>query len=142
MKELKEDKKERIEELKKIGYNAGLKVGANNKITNRITYLIDNMDHIEFNDLVYELKNLLSIDIELNENKEVYTLLCAYVGGKNNAVQNKANKKWQDKNKDHANYLKSRSSARGFIKNKSTLEDLEELKQMIKDREEYLKGDL
>ncbi|RJB28398.1 hypothetical protein QFK30_003525 [Listeria monocytogenes] len=48
-------------------------------------------------------------------------------------AQLKANKAWQDKNKEHANYLKSRSAARSFIKNKATLEDLEELEQLIKE---------
>ncbi|EAF8819713.1 hypothetical protein FKV50_14975, partial [Listeria monocytogenes] len=41
---------------------------------------------------------------------------------------------WQDKNKEHANYLKSRSAARSFIKKKATLEDLEELEIAIKQR--------
>ncbi|HHQ0170628.1 TPA: hypothetical protein ACSK9B_001897 [Listeria innocua] len=46
-------------------------------------------------------------------------------------AQLKANKAWQEKNKEHANYLKSRSAARSFIKNKATLEDLEELEKLI-----------
>ncbi|AIS61373.1 hypothetical protein FQS07_08590 [Listeria innocua] len=46
-------------------------------------------------------------------------------------AQLKANKAWQDKNKEHANYLKSRSAARSFIKNKATLEDLKELEKLI-----------
>lgn len=46
-------------------------------------------------------------------------------------AQLKANKEWQSKNKEHANYLKSRSAARSFIKNKATLEDLEELENLI-----------
>ncbi|HAA5876156.1 TPA_asm: hypothetical protein GYI15_06870 [Listeria monocytogenes] len=48
-------------------------------------------------------------------------------------AQLKANKAWQEKNKEHANYLKSRSAARSFIKKKATLEDLEELEQLIKE---------
>ncbi|EEP8614900.1 hypothetical protein ARP42_002988, partial [Listeria monocytogenes] len=47
-------------------------------------------------------------------------------------AQLKANKNWQEKNKEHANYLKSRSAARSFIKKKATLEDLEELEIAIK----------
>lgn len=46
-------------------------------------------------------------------------------------AQLKANKEWQNKNKEHANYLKSRSAARSFIKKKATLEDLEELEKLI-----------
>lgn len=46
-------------------------------------------------------------------------------------AQLKANKEWQSKNKEHANYLKSRSATRSFIKNKATLEDLKELEKLI-----------
>lgn len=49
-----------------------------------------------------------------------------------------ANKKWQEKNKEHSNYLKSRSAARSFIKNKSTEEDLVELEEFIKIRRENI----
>lgn len=52
--------------------------------------------------------------------------------------QTKANKKWQDKNREYTRYLNARSAARGFIRNKSTLEDLEELKLLIEDREKEL----
>lgn len=48
--------------------------------------------------------------------------------------QTEANKKWQQKNKDYSNYLKSRSTARSFIKNKATKEDLQELLELIQDR--------
>ncbi|TDT63439.1 hypothetical protein [Fonticella tunisiensis] len=50
-----------------------------------------------------------------------------------------ANQKWEAKNKEYANYLKLRTSARSFIRNKATLEDIEELKQLVKEREEFLK---
>ena len=50
--------------------------------------------------------------------------------------QTVANQKWEQKNREHSSYLKSRSSARSFIRNKATQEDLEELKQLIKEREE------
>ncbi|AQP77603.1 hypothetical protein AF926_11560 [Listeria monocytogenes] len=53
-------------------------------------------------------------------------------------AQLKANKNWQEKNKEHANYLKSRSAARSFIKKKATLLDLEELEELIKHRKNYL----
>lgn len=53
--------------------------------------------------------------------------------------QNEANKRWQQKNKEHANYLKDRSKARSFIKNKATGEDLEELKELIVTRSKELK---
>lgn len=54
-------------------------------------------------------------------------------------AQASANKKWEEKNKEYSNYLKGRSSARSFIKNKASLEDLEELESLIKIRREELK---
>lgn len=58
---------------------------------------------------------------------------------KRNAVYNPtADKKWKEKNKEHRNYLSSRGTARSFIRNKATMEDLEELKNLIKEREEKI----
>lgn len=54
-------------------------------------------------------------------------------------AQTEANKKWQQKNKEYSNYLKSRSTSRGFIKNKATLEDLEELERLITERKNQLR---
>lgn len=57
---------------------------------------------------------------------------------KKTTAQTEANKKWQHKNKEYANYLKARSTARGFIKNRSTKEDLEELEKLIEERKKQL----
>lgn len=54
------------------------------------------------------------------------------------AKQTIANQKWQEKNKEYAAYLKYRSTTRSFIKNRATLEDLQELKELIREREEML----
>ncbi|MSS77361.1 hypothetical protein HV819_02350 [Anaerococcus sp. AGMB00486] len=56
-----------------------------------------------------------------------------------NSSQTEANKKWQDKNREYTRYLNARSAARGFIRNKATLDDLEELRLLISEREEKLK---
>ncbi|MGG7144376.1 hypothetical protein ACQPVP_13040 [Clostridium nigeriense] len=53
-------------------------------------------------------------------------------------AREKANKKWNENNKEHMNYLRSRSSARSFIRNKATLEDLEELEKLIEERRKQL----
>ena len=45
----------------------------------------------------------------------------------------------EKKNRDHANYLKNRTSARCFIRNRATLEDIEELKALMEERAEALK---
>ncbi|CAM4053280.1 hypothetical protein [Lederbergia lenta] len=58
---------------------------------------------------------------------------------KNN--QTEANKKWQEKNKERAKYLSDRSRARSFIRNRAELEDIEEFRQLLMDREEALKNE-
>ena len=57
---------------------------------------------------------------------------------KTSEAQEKAKKNWDAKNREYSSYLKSRSSARSFIRNKSTLEDLEELEQLIAERRKKL----
>lgn len=57
--------------------------------------------------------------------------------------QAEAIKRWIEKspeNRAHRNYLNRRSNARGFIRNMATAEDLEELKQLISEREKDLKN--
>lgn len=49
------------------------------------------------------------------------------------------NKRYQAKDKDRTNYLKDRSKARSFIRNKATREDLEELKELIQERESNIR---
>ncbi|MFH5810360.1 hypothetical protein [Companilactobacillus sp. FL22-1] len=58
--------------------------------------------------------------------------------GKLSEARIKANKKWDEKNKERASYLRSRSSAKSFIKNKATKEDIEMLKDVMKKRLEEL----
>lgn len=54
--------------------------------------------------------------------------------------QTEANKRWQEKNKEYAKYLSNRSRTRSFIRNQATLEDLDDLKKLIKEREQVLKN--
>lgn len=56
-------------------------------------------------------------------------------------AQTEANKRWQEKNREHTRYLRNRSTARTFIRKNSTQEDLEELKQMIQAREKELEAE-
>lgn len=53
-------------------------------------------------------------------------------------AQTEANKRWQEQNKEKAKYLSDRSRARSFIKNKATLEDLEEFEKLIQERRKEL----
>lgn len=57
--------------------------------------------------------------------------------------QAEAIKRWIEKspeNRAHRNYLNRRSNTRGFIRTMATAEDLEELKQLISEREKDLKN--
>ena len=45
--------------------------------------------------------------------------------------QKRANKTWSEENRERSNYLKNKSACKSFIKNKSTLEDLEEISKLI-----------
>lgn len=53
--------------------------------------------------------------------------------------QTEANKKWQEKNREHARYLRNRSTSRSFIRKQATFEDIEELEQLIEQRKIELK---
>lgn len=57
---------------------------------------------------------------------------------KTSEAQTKANKNWAEKNREYSSYLRSRSSARSFIKNKATEEDLIELENLIAERRKQL----
>ena len=46
--------------------------------------------------------------------------------------QQRANKKWNARNREHRNYLTKRSTSRGFIRNNATKDDLLELQELIK----------
>lgn len=49
-------------------------------------------------------------------------------------AQKRATKKWNKNNREHRNYLSKRSSARGFIRNNATVDDLNELEELIKEK--------
>ena len=53
-------------------------------------------------------------------------------------AQTEANKKWQDKNREKARYLRNRSTARNFVKKQATLDDIKELEELIANRKNEL----
>lgn len=53
---------------------------------------------------------------------------------KTSEARKKANAKWASQNRERRNYLTKRSSARGFIRNNATQEDLLELRDMIDEK--------
>lgn len=53
-------------------------------------------------------------------------------------ARKRANKKWAENNREYRNYLSKRSSARSFIRNHATMDDLNELEEIIKEKKEAL----
>ena len=53
-------------------------------------------------------------------------------------AQQRANKKWNERNRERRNYLTKRSISRGFIRNHATQEDLHELQELIQERFERI----
>ena len=56
-------------------------------------------------------------------------------------AKKKANKKWDDSNKEQMKYLRYRSYSKTFITTLANQEDLQVLKDLIKEREELLKNE-
>lgn len=48
-------------------------------------------------------------------------------------AQIKAQKKWEADNKDKRAYIRDKSACKSFIKNKATIEDLEDIIQLAQD---------
>lgn len=53
-------------------------------------------------------------------------------------AQTEANKKWQEKNREHTKYLRNRSTARSFVRKWAQEEDLQELESLIQERRAIL----
>lgn len=52
--------------------------------------------------------------------------------------QREADKRWIEKNRKHKRYLSQRSTARSFIRNYATEEDLKELEQLIEEKNDLM----
>lgn len=53
--------------------------------------------------------------------------------------QKRAKKKWDEENKDKKRYLSHRARARSFLRDVATLEDLDEMEQVLETRRKSLK---
>lgn len=52
--------------------------------------------------------------------------------------QKKATKKWEMENREHSNYLKNRSACKTFIKNRATIEDIQQIEELLSIRKQEL----
>lgn len=55
--------------------------------------------------------------------------------GKVSEAQKRASRKWEHKNKSRRQYINRRSITRNFIRKEATEDDLDEFKNLIKNRE-------
>lgn len=60
------------------------------------------------------------------------------VENKTSEAQLRANKKWKEEHKQHNQYINLRSNAQSFIRNRATIDDLDELVQLIAERRDQL----
>ncbi|RHW49011.1 hypothetical protein [Lactobacillus bombicola] len=60
------------------------------------------------------------------------------VDNKVSEAKRRANKKWDEKNKERKSYINKRSTTKSFILNLATQEDLENIKKYVEQREKEL----
>ena len=101
--------------------------------TDKIKYFIDGIEYRELEEIQDSLNSLTDTGIKLERIREANICVMAFNEERIKKAKLKANKKWTDENREHANYLKSRSAARSFLRNKATKEDLEEFKELIEE---------
>lgn len=82
----------------------------------------------------YNFKAGVKEDLEIKNTTDKEIL--DYVRNELSKIDSKkqADKNWSEKNREHRNYLSKRSSARSFINNNATNEDLLELKKIIEEK--------
>lgn len=125
---------ERNELLQKKGISYYNKVSKTKGAVYKIKYFIEVIDNYSLEGMQDYLDSFVDTEVSFENTIEVDIFLMAFNGERIKKAQLKANKKWSDENKAHANYLKNRSAARSFIRNKATQEDLSELKQLIEEK--------
>ena len=99
--------------------------------TDKIKYFIDGIEYRELEEIQDYLDNFTDTEVKFKTTIEADIFLMAFNEERIKKSKLKANKKWTDENREHANYLKARSAARSFLRNKATKEDLEEFKELI-----------
>lgn len=57
---------------------------------------------------------------------------------KTSQAQVSASRRWEKENPERTRYIRYRTGARCFIRNHATLEDLEEVEELVKERREKL----
>lgn len=82
---------------------------------------------------IYALNTFINRINCINSNRSSKT-----ADNKVSEAQRKANKKWDEKNKERKSYINKRSTAKSFILNLATQEDLETIKKYVEQRKNEL----
>ena len=125
------ERNEFIKEKAVIYYNQISKItGA----VNKIKYFIDTIEHREIEEIQQFLDTFAKTNVKFKTMNESTLFLIEFTNQRIKKENQKATKKWAANNREQSNYLKNRSAARSFIKNKAQKEDLLELKNLIEER--------
>ena len=110
------ERTELIREKGKRYYNI---VSKRTGATEKIKYFIDTIERYSVEEIQEYLDSFTDTEVKFKASTEVDIFLMAFIEERTKKSQLKANKKWADENRAHANYLKNRSAAKSFIRNKS-----------------------
>ena len=125
------ERNEFIKEKAVIYYNQISKItGA----VNKIKYFIDTVEQRELEEIQQFLNGFANTEVDFKTMNESTLFLIEFTNQRIKKENQKATKKWAANNREQSNYLKNRSAARSFIKNKAHKEDLLELMNLIEER--------
>ena len=123
---------ERNEFIKEKAVKYYNKVSKITGAVNKIKYFINTIEQRELEEIQQFLNGFANTEIDFKTMNESTLFLMEFTNQRIKKENQKATKKWAANNREHSNYLKSRSAARSFIK-KAQKEDLLELKSLIEE---------
>ena len=123
---------ERNEFIKEKSVKYYNKVSKITGAVNKIKYFINTIEHRELEEIQQFLDSFAETNVKFETMNESTLFLMSFTNQRIKKENQAATKKWAANNREHSNYLKSRSAARSFIK-KAQKEDLLELKSLIEE---------
>lgn len=124
---------ERNEFIKEKAVKYYNKVSKITGAANKIKYFINTIEQRELEEIQQFLDTFAKTNVKFETMNESTLFLMEFTNQRIKKENQKATKKWAANNREQSNYLKSRSAARSFIKNKAKKEDLLELKSLIEE---------
>ena len=125
---------ERNEFIKEKAVKYYNKVSKITGAVNKIKYFINTIEQRELEEIQQFLNGFANTEVDFKTMHESTLFLIEFTNQRIKKENQKATKKWAANNREQSNYLKNRSAARSFIKNKAQKEDLLELMNLIEER--------